>query len=443
MNIRKGFLLLVMFFCNYVSVNADSLIDYDGCFYRIIGDDEVELVRCFSSQLDKFIESSGKIGVLPNGIIYRDKEYRLTSIGDSVFCNMPDFTLVVPHTIRNIGKGNDVQRVILNTQSQYVVSYGSMLVNLKENSIIWINSACKDVTVVQLPPKMHAFPEDFITRFPKMHTLISPNVEALSEEYGIIAKNDTIYMIVTDSWEWHSLQCDTVESVVADSRWNDMFIHNVKANFPNLKNISVKSDKDPENPSPYISVCGALCYKDTKSIALIPPRMIAETDTLVISHQNVEHIPTDFFTKFPTLKQVNIETSKDDKDIKVKDNRLYYKSTLVAEAPCPIVKKVYNVMESYPEFPGGMRALMEYLKKNLRYPKSCQQQKIQGRVIVQFMVEKDGSITEVQVLKSVHPEIDKEAVRCVNAMPKWKPGIQRDEPVRVRFTLPLTFRLNY
>lgn len=103
---------------------------------------------------------------------------------------------------------------------------------------------------------------------------------------------------------------------------------------------------------------------------------------------------------------------------------------------------IFEVVEHMPEFTGGgMPALMEYLSKNIKYPEAAMKKGIQGRGIVQFVVEKDGSIINVKILRGVDPELDKEAVRVVSAMPKWKPGTQRGEAVRVRFTVPVMFRL--
>lgn len=103
---------------------------------------------------------------------------------------------------------------------------------------------------------------------------------------------------------------------------------------------------------------------------------------------------------------------------------------------------IFEVVEHMPEFTGGgMPALMEYLSKNIKYPEAAMKKGIQGRGIVQFVVEKDGSITNVKILRGVDPELDKEAVRVVSTMPKWKPGTQRGEAVRVRFTVPVMFRL--
>ena len=105
-------------------------------------------------------------------------------------------------------------------------------------------------------------------------------------------------------------------------------------------------------------------------------------------------------------------------------------------------EEIFQVVEQQPEFPGGMAELMKYLQKNIKYPSICQEQGIQGRVIVQFVVNTDGSIVDAQVVKPVNPYLDKEALRVVSIMPKWSPGKQRGKAVRVRFTLPVTFRLN-
>ena len=102
---------------------------------------------------------------------------------------------------------------------------------------------------------------------------------------------------------------------------------------------------------------------------------------------------------------------------------------------------IFQVVEEQPQFPGGMAALMEYLKKNVRYPATCKEQGLQGRVIVQFVVNSDGSICDEKLIKSVDPQLDAEALRVIRSMPKWKPGMQKGKPVRVRYTLPVTFRL--
>lgn len=104
-------------------------------------------------------------------------------------------------------------------------------------------------------------------------------------------------------------------------------------------------------------------------------------------------------------------------------------------------EKVFGVVEQMPSFRGGQQKLMEYLAANTRYPKELAEACIQGRVIVTFVVEKDGSISNVKVAKSVDPLLDKEAVRVVSSMPKWLPGKQNGVTYRVKYTLPVTFRL--
>ena len=112
------------------------------------------------------------------------------------------------------------------------------------------------------------------------------------------------------------------------------------------------------------------------------------------------------------------------------------------EPPKPVEEnKVFDVVEQMPSFPGGMGALMSWLSQNIKYPVIAAENGVQGRVIVQFVVEKDGSITDVKVAKSVDPSLDKEAARVVGSMPHWIPGKQNGSAVRVKYTVPVTFRL--
>jgi TonB family protein len=102
---------------------------------------------------------------------------------------------------------------------------------------------------------------------------------------------------------------------------------------------------------------------------------------------------------------------------------------------------IFQVVEQMPEFPGGMGEAMKFLAKNMKYPVSAQQAKIEGRVIVQFVVERDGSVSDVKVMRGVSPELDAEAIRVVSMMPKWIPGKQRSKAVAVKYTMPIMFRL--
>lgn len=103
---------------------------------------------------------------------------------------------------------------------------------------------------------------------------------------------------------------------------------------------------------------------------------------------------------------------------------------------------VFVIVETMPEFPGGQQALFKYLSENVKYPAIAQENGIQGRVICQFVVNKDGAIVDVEVVRSGgDPSLDKEALRVIKSMPKWKPGKQRGKAVRVKYTVPVNFRL--
>lgn len=123
------------------------------------------------------------------------------------------------------------------------------------------------------------------------------------------------------------------------------------------------------------------------------------------------------------------------------DTKKYVK--VVASAPQTVVSddQTFSVVEQMPEYPGGMRAGLEFMARNLRYPAKAQEAGKQGRVIVQFVVRKDGSLSDFKVLRPVDPWLDAEAIRVISTMPKWKPGMQDRKPVSVKFTLPVTFML--
>ena len=108
------------------------------------------------------------------------------------------------------------------------------------------------------------------------------------------------------------------------------------------------------------------------------------------------------------------------------------------EAP----QDVFDVVEVMPQFPGGAPALMQYLSQNIRYPKEAMESDTQGRVIVSFVVCKDGSICNAKVVKSVSPALDAEGLRVISSMPNWTPGTQKGQPVNVKYVVPISFRLD-
>ena len=155
-----------------------------------------------------------------------------------------------------------------------------------------------------------------------------------------------------------------------------------------------------------------------------PPPAVQEVEVLNVVEDNVE------------TESIEINT-EDDKETEV---------VIAAPVEAPVEEEeeevVFVVVESMPEFPGGQQALFKYLAENVKYPVIAQENGIQGRVICQFLVNKDGKIVDVEVVRSGgDPSLDKEAVRVIKSMPNWKAGKQRGKAVRVKYTLPVNFKL--
>ena len=155
-----------------------------------------------------------------------------------------------------------------------------------------------------------------------------------------------------------------------------------------------------------------------------PPPAPQEVEVLNVVEDDVE------------VEEIEINT-EDDKDVEV---------VIAPPVEAPVEEEeeevIFMVVESMPEFPGGQQALYKYLAENVKYPVIAQENGIQGRVICQFVVNKDGSIVDVVAVRSSgEPSLDKEAIRVIKSMPKWKPGKQRGKPVRVKYTVPVNFRL--
>ena len=149
----------------------------------------------------------------------------------------------------------------------------------------------------------------------------------------------------------------------------------------------------------------------------------------------------------PEIIEVVEEKVETRLEIQIEDDQSQRQMQAYVPPPPPkpkqeeVTEEIFVVVENQPEFPGGNTAMMKFLSDNIKYPVIAQENGIQGRVICNFVVERDGSITDVQVVRGVDPSLDKEAVRVIQQMPRWKPGKQRGQAVRVRFTLPVVFRL--
>jgi len=133
------------------------------------------------------------------------------------------------------------------------------------------------------------------------------------------------------------------------------------------------------------------------------------------------------------------EGTKDRTDVAIRNDIAV--NTNESEEKKEVANKVFDVVEQMPSFPGGNEALMKFLQESVKYPVVAQENGVQGRVVVSFVVERDGSITDVKVVRSVDPSLDKEATRVVKSMPHWIPGKQNGAAVRVKYNVPVSFRL--
>lgn len=175
----------------------------------------------------------------------------------------------------------------------------------------------------------------------------------------------------------------------------------------------------PKPPPPQVQL-----PKLQKVIKFVPPKVVKE--------EVVEEIPTIEEIKQHEVAAVEVEGPTE----------------IVFEEPVEEVvveedeNKIFTVVEQQPEFQGGYEAMMNFLRKNIRYPASARRMGVDGTVYVSFVVSKDGSISEVKVIRGLSADLDQEAVRVVSMMPPWRPGKQNGKPVFVRFVLPIKFKLN-
>lgn len=157
-----------------------------------------------------------------------------------------------------------------------------------------------------------------------------------------------------------------------------------------------------------------------------PPPAPVVTEVLNVVDDNVK------------LDQQAIISSEDNqRDAQVQS----YVAPAVVEEEEESAQTIFTVVEEMPLFPGGDGELLKFIGKSIKYPVIAQENGIQGRVVCTFVVNRDGSVVDPEVIRGVDPSLDKEALRVVSTMPKWKPGKQRGKPVRVKYTVPITFRL--
>jgi TonB family C-terminal domain len=178
--------------------------------------------------------------------------------------------------------------------------------------------------------------------------------------------------------------------------------------------------------------------------AVIVQDVLAEEEIEITRRDPAPRPPKPVIPEIIAVVEERVETRF---EIQVEDDQTQRQDQTYVPPPPPkpqveeVTEEIFMVVENQPEFPGGNAAMMKFLNDNIKYPVIAQENGIQGRVICNFVVERDGSITDVQVIRGVDPSLDREAVRVIQQMPRWTPGRQRGQAVRARFTLPVVFRL--
>ena len=157
-----------------------------------------------------------------------------------------------------------------------------------------------------------------------------------------------------------------------------------------------------------------------------PPPAPVVTEVLNVVEDDVELEQQDIVTSEDNQKEAQVQT---------------YVAPAVVEEEEESAQQIFTVVEEMPKFPGGDSELLKFIAKSIKDPVIAQENGIQGRVICSFVVNRDGSVVDAEVLRGVDPSLDKEALRVIATMPKWTPGKQRGKPVRVKYTVPITFRL--
>ena len=160
------------------------------------------------------------------------------------------------------------------------------------------------------------------------------------------------------------------------------------------------------------------------------------TTVLTENIKVTEEVPSEIDNTSITTPLIEQEVTEDMTNEKETDEQTPPNVAEQAEEPIQ-----FRIVEQYPEFPGGMTEYMKWLTRNLRYPDIARSQKIQGKVVVQFIVNQDGTIADAKVVKSVNPHLDREAMRVIRMMPSWKPGIQDNKPCKTMVAVPIVFKL--
>lgn len=210
------------------------------------------------------------------------------------------------------------------------------------------------------------------------------------------------------------------------------------------KKIKLKGTiRDKEDNQPIVGACVLVKGTTNGTITDLDGNFtieVPENSTLMVSFINYKS--KEILVR-PGMTKVDEVLEKDNSSSKLKGK--VDGVSVVGNVPMEVnadTSPTFQVVEEMPEFPGGINECLKFLGTNIKYPLEAQKAGVQGRVIVQFIVEKDGTISNPKIVRGVNPDLDGEAIRVVSIMPTWEPGRQKGQPVRVKYTIPVTFRLN-
>ena len=243
----------------------------------------------------------------------------------------------------------------------------------------------------------------------------------------------------------HSLDVILMEIMIS-FQWFNPYIYKMKKELQNVHEYIADNEavEDETDKSNYMMLLLQQCTADNfNTVAnnfsfLLTKKRIS----MITQKQKTKRMVIRMLLTLPVFAMLILLNTQCDNPKSNAETNVSKEQVSVENSEGQDCDSIYNVAETMPQFPGGPNALMKYLSENTKYPESAKANKIEGRVFVSFVIEKDGSITNAEVMRGIDKECDAEAVRVVSSMPKWQAGTQNGEAVRCRFTVPFIFKLN-
>lgn len=243
----------------------------------------------------------------------------------------------------------------------------------------------------------------------------------------------------------HSLDVILMEMMIS-FQWFNPYIYKMKKELQNVHEYIADNEavEDETDKSNYMMLLLQQCTADNfNTVAnnfsfLLTKKRIS----MITQKQKTKRMVIRMLLTLPVFAMLILLNTQCDNPKSNAETNVSKEQVPVEKSEGQVCDTIYNVAETMPQFPGGPNELMKYLSENTKYPESAKANKIEGRVFVSFVIEKDGSVTNAEVMRGIGKECDAEALRVVSSMPKWQPGTQSGEAVRCRFTVPFIFKFN-